>query len=133
MKRVLDCKGMQCPQITAYIEKLQSEESQKSQSRRRQQMTTPAERKEKIKVENLSLSFSGMKALDNINLDIYENEILAIIGPDGAGKTSLLNVITGFCKPQSGDIYLEGNNNHSHGPRQSSAIGPGADFPEQRA
>ena len=72
-------------------------------------MTTPAERKVKIKVENLSLSFSGVKALDNISLDIYENEILAIIGPDGAGKTSLLDCITGFTKPQSGNIYLEGN------------------------
>ena len=70
-------------------------------------MTTPAERKVKIKVENLSLSFGGMKALDNISLDIYENEILAIIGPDGAGKTSLLNCITGFSKPQSGE-YLFG-------------------------
>jgi branched-chain amino acid transport system ATP-binding protein len=72
-------------------------------------MTTPAERKVKIKVENLSLSFGGTKALDNISLDIYENEILAIIGPDGAGKTSLLNCITGFNKPQSGNIYLEGD------------------------
>ena len=73
-------------------------------------MTTPAERKVKIKVENLSLSFGGIKALDNISFDVYENEILAIIGPDDAGKTSILNAITGFTKPQSGNIYLEGKN-----------------------
>jgi branched-chain amino acid transport system ATP-binding protein len=71
-------------------------------------MTTPAEHKVKIKVENLSLSFGGMKALDSVSLDIYDNEIMAIIGPDGAGKTSLLNCINGFSKPQRGEIYLDG-------------------------
>jgi branched-chain amino acid transport system ATP-binding protein len=71
-------------------------------------MTLPTERKVKIKVENLSLSFGGMKVLDNISIDIYENEILAIIEPDGAGKTCLLNCITGFSKPLSGEIYFEG-------------------------
>jgi branched-chain amino acid transport system ATP-binding protein len=71
-------------------------------------MTTPAEHKVKIEIENLSLSFGGMKALDSVSLDIYENEILAIIGPDGGGKTSLLNCITGFSKPQRGEIYLDG-------------------------
>ena len=70
-------------------------------------MTTPTERKIKIKVENLSLSFGGIKALDNVNLDIFENKILAIIGPDGAGKTCLLNCITGFSKPQNGEIYFD--------------------------
>jgi branched-chain amino acid transport system ATP-binding protein len=86
-------------------------------------MTTPAERKVKIKVENLSLSFSGVKALDNISLDIYENEILAIIGPDGAGKTSLLDCITGFTKPQSGNIYLEGNKITRVAPDKAAQLG----------
>ena len=70
-------------------------------------MKTPAERKVKVKIENLSLSFGGVKALDNVSIDIYENEILAIIGPNGAGKTCILNCINGFYKPQSGEIYLE--------------------------
>ena len=86
-------------------------------------MTTPAEHKVKIKVENLSLSFSGVKALDNISLDIYENEILAIIGPDGAGKTSLLDCITGFTKPQSGNIYLEGNKITRVAPDKAAQLG----------
>ena len=59
----------------------------------------------KIRIENLSLSFGGVKALTDINLDIGNNEILAIIGPNGAGKTCLLNCINGFYKPQSGEIY----------------------------
>ncbi|MDD4860215.1 MAG: ABC transporter ATP-binding protein [Dehalococcoidales bacterium] len=61
----------------------------------------------KIRIENLSLSFGGVKALTDINLDIRDKEILAIIGPNGAGKTCLLNCINGFYKPQQGEIYFE--------------------------
>jgi branched-chain amino acid transport system ATP-binding protein len=66
------------------------------------------EKKVKIRIENLSLSFGGVKALTDVSLDIKENEILAIIGPNGAGKTCLLNCINGFYKPQKGEIYFEG-------------------------
>ena len=62
----------------------------------------------KIKIENLSLSFGGVRALTDVSLDIHENEILAIIGPNGAGKTCLLNCINGFYKPQRGEVYFEG-------------------------
>lgn len=62
----------------------------------------------KLKVENVSLSFGGVSALDNISFDVGEKEILAIIGPNGAGKTCLLNCINGFYRPQSGRILFEG-------------------------
>jgi len=65
------------------------------------------EKKVKIRIENLSLSFGGVKALTDVSLDIREKEILAIIGPNGAGKTCLLNCISGFYKPQKGEIYFE--------------------------
>lgn len=71
-------------------------------------MSMTLERKIKIKIENLSLSFGGVKALSNVAVDIKENEILAIIGPNGAGKTCLLNCINGFYKPQEGRILYEG-------------------------
>ena len=61
----------------------------------------------KIRIESLSLSFGGVKALIDISLDIKDREILAIIGPNGAGKTCLLNCINGFYKPQKGEIYYE--------------------------
>lgn len=61
----------------------------------------------KVQIDNLSLSFGGVKALIDVSLDIRENEILAIIGPNGAGKTCLLNCINGFYKPQKGEIYFE--------------------------
>jgi branched-chain amino acid transport system ATP-binding protein len=64
-------------------------------------------KKVKIHIENLSLSFGGVKALTDINIDIREGEILAIIGPNGAGKTCVLNCINGFYKPQKGEIFFE--------------------------
>ena len=62
----------------------------------------------KIQIQNLFLTFGGVKALSDISLDIKDNEILAIIGPNGAGKTCLLNCVNGFYKPQKGEIYFEG-------------------------
>ena len=62
----------------------------------------------KIKIENLSLSFGGVKSLVDINVDVRDREILAIIGPNGAGKTCILNCINGFYKPQQGEVYFEG-------------------------
>jgi branched-chain amino acid transport system ATP-binding protein len=69
-------------------------------------MTTPAS--VRIRIEDLSLSFGGVKALTDIDVAIRDKEILAIIGPNGAGKTCLLNCINGFYKPQSGEIYFDG-------------------------
>ncbi len=62
----------------------------------------------KMRIENLCLSFGGVRALANVSLDVRNKEILAIIGPNGAGKTCILNCINGFYKPQEGEIYFEG-------------------------
>jgi branched-chain amino acid transport system ATP-binding protein len=62
----------------------------------------------RIKIEGLSLSFGGVRALNDVSVDIKDSEILAIIGPNGAGKTCLLNCINGFYKPQSGEISFDG-------------------------
>ncbi len=67
-----------------------------------------SEPRAKIRIENLSLSFGGVRALSEVSLDINDNQILAIIGPNGAGKTCLLNCINGFYKPQRGEIFYEG-------------------------
>ena len=65
-------------------------------------------RQVKLRVDNLSLSFGGVRALVDVSMDIRDNEILAIIGPNGAGKTALLNCISGFYKPQKGEIHYDG-------------------------
>jgi len=69
---------------------------------------TKTDNKVKIQIENLALSFGGVKALKGVSLAIRQNEILAVIGPNGAGKTCLLNCLNGFYKPQGGEIYYEG-------------------------
>ena len=61
-----------------------------------------------LEVKNISLSFGGVKALSDISFDIRKGEVRAIIGPIGAGKTSMLNVINGFYHPQEGTITYKG-------------------------
>ena len=74
------------------------------------QQATQTKKEVKIRIENLTLSFGGVKALRDVSLEIRNNEILAIIGPNGAGKTCILNCINGFYKPQEGNIYFDGQN-----------------------
>jgi branched-chain amino acid transport system ATP-binding protein len=62
----------------------------------------------RLRIDNLSLDFGGVRALNHVSVDIRDNEILAIIGPNGAGKTALLNCINGFYKPQEGEITYDG-------------------------
>jgi branched-chain amino acid transport system ATP-binding protein len=71
-------------------------------------MKMAEDKKVKLRIENLLLSFGGVRALTDISLEVRDNEILAIIGPNGAGKTALLNCINGFYKPQKGEIYYNG-------------------------
>ncbi|MES2802988.1 MAG: ABC transporter ATP-binding protein [Bdellovibrionota bacterium] len=59
-----------------------------------------------LSVENLNLSFGGIKAVDQVSFHINENELLGLIGPNGAGKTTVFNMISGFYKADSGVMKL---------------------------
>ncbi len=76
-----------------------------------------------LKVENISLSFGGLKALDDISFDIREGEIRSIIGPNGAGKSSMLNVINGFYHPQQGQITFKGETRKQMAPHRAASHG----------
>jgi len=65
-----------------------------------------------LAVDNVSLSFGGVRAIQGVSFDIRKGEIRAIIGPNGAGKTSMLNVINGFYQPQKGAITYKGQKRH---------------------
>ncbi len=73
-------------------------------------MTTPSRRIGNVllSVEDIRLSFGGIRALDGVSFEIRQGEILAIIGPNGAGKSSMLNVINGVYHPQQGTITFHG-------------------------
>lgn len=77
----------------------------------------------KLKVDHISLSFGGIKALRNIAFEVNEGEILAVIGPNGAGKTSLINSINGFYHPQQGAIIFEGRNITNTPPYRRAKLG----------
>jgi branched-chain amino acid transport system ATP-binding protein len=77
----------------------------------------------KLHVQNISLSFGGIRALLNVDFQARQGEILAVIGPNGAGKTSLINSITGFYHPQDGAILLEENNITNLPPYKRAQIG----------
>jgi branched-chain amino acid transport system ATP-binding protein len=76
-----------------------------------------------LKVEGISLSFGGVKALSDISFEIRKHEILAIIGPNGAGKSSMLNVINGFYHPQSGTITYKGATRRQMRPHEAAEQG----------
>lgn len=63
-----------------------------------------------LKVEGLSKFFGGLEAVSDVWFEVEKGEILGLIGPNGSGKTTTLNLITGFHKPTSGSIYLMGEN-----------------------
>jgi len=62
-----------------------------------------------LKVENLSISFGGLKAVDNLSFEIGENMIYGLIGPNGAGKTTVFNCITKFYTPDRGNVIFQTN------------------------
>ncbi|MDJ0608068.1 MAG: ABC transporter ATP-binding protein [Kiloniellales bacterium] len=76
-----------------------------------------------LEVENISLSFGGVRAISDVSFDIREHEIRAIIGPNGAGKSSMLNVINGFYHPQQGSITFKGATRKQMRPHEAAKQG----------
>ncbi len=71
-----------------------------------------------LNVENITMQFGGVVAVDNLNLEVNQGEIVALIGPNGAGKTTAFNVITGVYQPTNGVVWFQGNKiveNHPQG------------------
>ena len=61
-----------------------------------------------LEVENITLRFGGVTAINDVSFDVQPDELFAIIGPNGAGKTSIFNTLSQVYRPQEGDIRFEG-------------------------
>ena len=76
-----------------------------------------------LKVDGISLAFGGVKALTNVSFDGREHEVRAIIGPYGAGKSSMLNCINGVYSPQQGRITFKGQTFEQMSPHRAAEMG----------
>ncbi len=76
-----------------------------------------------LDLQNISLRFGGVKALNDISFDVRAHEVRAIIGPNGAGKSSLLNVINGVYHPQEGRIVFHGEERRKMEPHRTAMQG----------
>lgn len=85
--------------------------------------TTAPIGEELLRVDNVTLTFGGVKAISDISFNILKGEIRAIIGPNGAGKTSMLNVINGFYHPQQGTVTWRGKQRRAVRPHEAAASG----------
>ena len=81
-----------------------------------------------LKINNLSKSFGAIKANNNLNLNLFKNEIHALIGPNGSGKSTLVKQISGFLKQDSGQIYLEEINISNYSAEHRSRMGIARSF-----
>jgi branched-chain amino acid transport system ATP-binding protein len=76
-----------------------------------------------LTVENVSLAFGGVRALQDVSFDVKEHEIRAIIGPNGAGKSSMLNVLNGVYHPQQGTIRFRDKTFKDMDPHEAALLG----------
>ena len=79
-------------------------------------------------VDDISLAFGGVRALQNVSFDVREHEVRAIIGPNGAGKSSMLNVINGVYHPQQGTVTFRGERRHAVDPHEAARQGVARTF-----
>ena len=81
-----------------------------------------------LDVQNLGISFGGLRAVDDFDITIEDNELVGLIGPNGAGKTTIFNLLTGVYTPTDGTIYLNGNNANGRKPNEIVMLGSGRTF-----
>ena len=81
-----------------------------------------------IQTTDLYLAFGGVVAADNIDFELHEGERLAVIGQNGAGKTTFINICTGYLTPSKGKVYFDGKDVTAMAPRKIVRLGMGRSF-----
>jgi branched-chain amino acid transport system ATP-binding protein len=85
-----------------------------------------------LEVARLSLSFSGVRALSNVRIDVADGELLGIIGPNGSGKSTLFNVVSGIYAPDAGTVRFRGHSIAGGSPRSIAARGLARTYQNKR-
>ncbi len=93
-----------------------------------QHLNQPVNSSGLLSTRGLSLSFGGVVAADAIDFDLRPGERLAVIGQNGAGKTTFINICTGYLKPTSGQVFFDGVNITGQSPRAITRLGIGRSF-----
>ena len=91
--------------------------------RRRERERAATERETILEVKNVTHTFGGIRALEDLNLTLDAGDIIGIVGPNGAGKTTLFDVISGYITPDSGSVVLFGEDITEQGPDARSRLG----------
>jgi branched-chain amino acid transport system ATP-binding protein len=81
-----------------------------------------------LSASGISIRFGGLQALQDVSFEVNENEIVGLIGPNGAGKTTFFNCVTGFYKPNSGEVAIHGVDVTALRPDERTALGVGRTF-----
>ncbi len=85
-----------------------------------------------LSLENITVSFEGFLALNDLNLSLTKGELRAVIGPNGAGKTTFLDVITGKVKPTKGEVFFKGESLIGRKEHKIARLGVGRKFQSPR-
>ncbi|MCX8225199.1 MAG: ATP-binding cassette domain-containing protein [Sulfitobacter sp.] len=72
-----------------------------------------------VELKNISLSFGGVRAVDNVSLDLYPGEVVGLLGHNGAGKSTLIKILAGAYQMDEGEIWIEGKKVNIHSPRDA--------------
>jgi len=81
-----------------------------------------------LQVQNLSKEFDGIKAVDDLSFTLEDNAIVALVGPNGSGKTTVFNIVSGFLKAEKGKIFLNGKDITSVSSYKIARLGIGRTF-----
>ncbi|WP_313464453.1 ABC transporter ATP-binding protein [Achromobacter sp.] len=76
-----------------------------------------------LQARNLSISFGGLKAVQDVDLDVPQGSLTALVGPNGAGKTTLFALLSGFLKPGTGSVHFAGQDITGRAPHESARLG----------
>ena len=85
-----------------------------------------------LEFRGVTVSFGGLRVIDDLDLDVGEGEVVSVIGPNGAGKTTLFNLATGIYRPDAGDIRLDGRSVVGLPPHRIAKLGIARTFQSLR-